>query len=100
MSVPMLVQASTIVLAIGWSAVFATHRLMPVASRRAQARVAHLFDRPALPMWIRSLARRMRPLGSGGGSCGDGCSSCGGCAAASAATKPGESLPLVFRPKK
>jgi hypothetical protein len=92
-----LVQILVIALAVGWSALFAAQRLLPVASRRAQAKVADLFDRPSLPLWLRGMARHMQPHSTSGGSCGDGCSSCGGCAAAAA--KPVEVLPLLFHPR-
>ncbi|MEO5560460.1 MAG: DUF6587 family protein [Dokdonella sp.] len=97
MTTPMLVQAVVVALIVGWSAVVAMHRLLPVASRRAQVRLVGLFDHAALPLWLRAVARRMQPRSSSGGSCGDGCSSCGGCAAAA---KPAEALPLVFRPRR
>ncbi len=93
----MVVQACVIALVVGWSALFAVRRLLPVASRRAQARVVDVLDRPSMPSWLRAIARSAQPTSTGGGSCGDGCSACGGCAAASA--KPVEALPLVFRPR-
>jgi hypothetical protein len=98
MSTPMLVQTLALLLVLGWSALFAAHRLMPVTTRRAQARVVGWFDRPSSPAWMHALAQRLQPTATTGASCGDGCSSCGGCAAADA--KPVvEALPLVFRPR-
>jgi hypothetical protein len=97
MSASMFVQAFVIALIVGWSALFALHRLLPVASRRAQARLVEALDRPSLPAWVHGFAQRLQPRSTSGGSCGDGCSSCGGCAAAAA--KPAEALPLTFRPR-
>jgi hypothetical protein len=98
MSAPLLVQTLALLLVLGWSALFAAHRLMPVTTRRAQARVVGWFDRPSSPAWMHALAQRLQPTATTGASCGDGCSSCGGCAAADA--KPVvEALPLVFRPR-
>jgi hypothetical protein len=97
MSTPMLVQGVVIALVVGWSVLFALRRLLPVTSRRAQARLAGWFDRPALPAALRGLARRLQPTSSSGGSCADGCSSCGGCGTAKPAVV--EAQPLVFRPR-
>jgi hypothetical protein len=100
----MLVQAFVIALIVGWSALFAAHRLLPVASRRAQARLVDVFDRPVLPSWLRAVVQRMQPRSSSGGSCGDGCSACGGCAVADAkpdiaAVARVDAIPLVFHPR-
>jgi hypothetical protein len=96
MSALMLVQALALLLVLSWSAFVAAHRLMPVTTRRAQARVVGWFDRPSSPAWMHALAQRLQPTATTGASCGDGCSSCGGCAAADA--KPVvEALPLTFR---
>lgn len=97
MSTPMLVQAFVVALIVGWSTVVAMHRLLPIASRRAQARLVGMLDHAGSPSWLRAIAERLQPRSSSGGSCGDGCSSCGGCAAAG---KPAEALPLVFRPRR
>ena len=98
MSAPMLVQTLLIAGAVVWSVLFAAKRFLPVASRRVQARVLDALDRRSSPAWLRELARRSQPQSTTGGSCGDGCSACGGCAAAAA--KPGvEPQPLAFRPR-
>lgn len=80
-----LVQGFVVALVVAWSALFAAQRLLPVTSRRLQARLARALDRPALPRWLRQAARRLEPVGTAGNSCasGNSCSSCGGCAAAS-----------------
>jgi hypothetical protein len=85
-----------LLLLLGWSALFAARRLFPVSARRAQARLVAWFDRPSSPAWMHDVAQRLQPKATTGASCGDGCSSCGGCAAADA--KPAiEPLPLTFR---
>jgi hypothetical protein len=94
----MLIQTLVIALVVGWSLLSAAHRLLPVATRRAQARIADAFARPSLPAWLRGFAARLQPKSTAGASCGDGCSACGGCAVADA--KPAvEALPLVFKPR-
>ncbi|MEO5626558.1 MAG: DUF6587 family protein, partial [Dokdonella sp.] len=59
---------------------------------------------PALPQWLRVAVQSIQPRSSSGGSCGDGCSSCGGCAVADA--KPAvataadvQAIPLTFHPR-
>lgn len=104
MSAPMLVQAVVVALIVGWSAAVATHRLLPVASRRAQARLVDVLDHAALPGWLRAIVQRMKPRSSSGGSCGDGCSSCGGCAVAYVKPAVGaaaevKAIPLVLHPR-
>ncbi|MEO7326397.1 MAG: DUF6587 family protein [Dokdonella sp.] len=104
MSAPMLLQGLVVPIVVGWSALFAAHRLMPVASRRAQARLVSMFDHAGLPVWLRATAQRLQPRSSSGGSCGDGCSSCGGCAVAdakpaAATVTDAKPIPLVFRPR-
>ena len=99
MSAPQLVQMLVLVLLATWSVLFAAHRLFPVTARRAQARFLAWLDRPSSPAWVHGLAQRMQPKATTGASCGDGCSSCGGCAAADAKPAPVESLPLTFRPR-
>lgn len=98
MNGPMLVQAVVIAGIGAWALWFAFRRLLPKTYRRLLAHALDQFDRPAVPRWLRDAARRAEPTGSGGASCGDGCSSCGGCGTASG--KPvGEAQPLMFRPR-
>ena len=102
MSTATILQDIVITLIVGWSALFATQRLLPVGSRRVQAKLLDAMDRPWLPAWLRALARRLQPRSTSGGSCGDGCSSCGGCAAAAAqpaGERQPEPQPLLFRPR-
>jgi len=92
-----LVETGVIALVVGWSAISATRRLLPAFSRRAWAKIVDVLDRPSLPASLRRAVRRAQPTSTTGGSCGDGCSACGGCAVAAA--KPVEALPLHFHPR-
>lgn len=99
MNTPALVQAIAIAGIVGWSVLFCARRFLPVASRRVQAKLVDAFDRPAFPAWLRAAAQRALPRATSGGSCGDGCSSCGGCASATAQPVV-EAQPLTFHPRE
>jgi hypothetical protein len=100
-----IVQALAIALIVAWSAWYAARRLLPTASRRAQAGVAAWFERPVRAAWLRRLGRSMRPVQASSGGCGtSGCSTCGACASpapsarvASSGAAEDEARPLVFR---
>ncbi|HEY6942626.1 DUF6587 family protein [Dokdonella sp.] len=93
-----LLQAIVLALAVVWSAWSALHRLLPVTMRRLQARMLAPLDRAGKPAWLRLLAARLQPKATTGASCGDGCSSCGGCSAAQ--SRPADApMPLAFRPR-
>jgi len=96
-----LVQTLVIAAIVAWSALVVARKLMPVTMRRAQARFADTLAHSPAPAWLRARAMRWQPTSTTGGSCGDGCSSCGGCASASSppAPSPAQAMPLVFRPK-
>ncbi len=98
MTTPQLVQAILIALIGAWAAWFAFRRLFPKTYRQLLSRLLAAFDRAGAPGWLRVVARRAQPTGTSGGSCADGCSSCGGCAAASAGPAT-ETQPLVFKPR-
>lgn len=91
-----LLQAVVIAAVVAWSAWFALHRLLPVTTRRLQARLLAPLDRAGMPTWLRALGARLQPKATTGASCGDGCSSCGGCAAAQS-TPTDAPIPLAFR---
>lgn len=99
MNVPELLQALIISAIVGWSALFVGRRFLPVASRQVQAKLVGVFDRPVFPAWLRAAAQRAQPRATSGGSCGDGCASCGGCASAPAQSSV-EAHPLTFRATK
>lgn len=94
-----LVQTLVIAAIVAWSAWIAARKLMPVTMRRAQARLADALAHSHAPAWLRARAARCQPMSTTGGSCGDGCSSCGGCGAAASAPRV-EPLTLTLRPRK
>jgi len=94
-----LVQMLVLTAIVAWSALVVARKLMPVTMRRAQARLADALARSHAPAWLRARAAHWQPKSTTGGSCGDGCSSCGGCASAESETANVETLPLTFRPK-
>jgi len=97
----MLVQTLVIAALVAWSAWFVARRLLPVTSRRVQAHLAGAIARSrAAPAWLRARAMRWQPKSTTGGSCGDGCSACGGCAAASVQLQTVEAEPLTLRRHK
>jgi hypothetical protein len=97
-STPAFVQGIVIAAVVGWAIAFALRKLFPVTSRRSLAALAQRLDHPASPGWLRATARFIEPHASTGASCGDGCSSCGGCGTSEA--KPVvEAIPLGFRPR-
>ena len=90
-----IVQAFVIALIVAWSAWYAARRLLPTASRRAQAGVAGWFERPSHAAWLKRLGHSMQPVQASSGGCGtSGCSTCGACASTSPAV---EAQPLVFK---
>lgn len=97
MNASLLLQAVVIALIGAWALWFAFRRLLPKTYRRVLARALGLFDRPAMPRWLRDAAHRAEPTGSSGGSCGDGCSSCGGCGTAADVKSATAAQPLVFK---
>ena len=91
-----IAQALIIVLAVAWSAWFAARRLLPTASRRAQAHLATWIERSTHAAWLGRLGHAMQPVQTASGGCGtSGCSSCGACAPVAKI----EAEPLVFRPR-
>ena len=94
-----ITQAFIITLVVAWSAWYASRRLLPTASRRAQARVATWVEDSAHASWLKRVGHAMQPVQTASGGCGSsGCSTCGACApSAPAATV--EPQPLVFRPR-
>jgi hypothetical protein len=89
-----IVQTLIIALIVAWSAWYASRRLLPTASRRAQARVAAWVEGPAHPAWLRRVGHAMQPVQTTSGGCGSsGCSTCGACTPST----PIEVQPLVFK---
>lgn len=95
-----LVQAFVLAAIVAWSALVVARKLMPMTMRRAQARLADALAQSHAPAWLRARATRWQPKSTTGGSCGDGCSACGGCASTPPETPNVETLPLTFRSRK
>ena len=92
-----ITQAFVIALVVAWSAWYASRRLLPTASRRAQARVATWVEGSAHSAWLRRIGHAMQPLQSTSGGCGtSGCSTCGACTPSAPSA---EAQPLVFKPR-
>ena len=51
-----------IALVVAWSAWYASRRLLPTASRRAQARIATWLEDPAHSAWLRRIGHAMQPV--------------------------------------
>ena len=94
-----IAQTLIIALVVAWSAWYASRRLLPTASRRAQAHVATWVEDSAHASWLKRVGHAMQPVQTVSGGCGSsGCSTCGACAPSTPATAV-EPQPLVFRPR-
>jgi len=92
-----ITQAFVIAAVVAWSAWYASRRLLPTASRRAQARIATWAEASAHSAWLRRVGHAMQPQQTASGGCGtSGCSTCGACAPS---TPIVEAHPLVFKPR-
>lgn len=94
-----LVQAFVLAAIVAWSTFVVARKLMPMTMRRAQARLADALARSHAPAWLRARAMRWQPKSTTGGSCGDGCSACGGCASTPPETPNVETLTLTLKPR-
>ena len=94
-----IVQAVVLALVLLASLLAAFRKLLPQTARHLQARVSAALDRPSRASAVRRLGGWLQPAEAKGVSCGsgDGCSSCGGCAPASAPCA--QAAPLHFRPR-
>ncbi|HEY6986649.1 MAG TPA: DUF6587 family protein [Rhodanobacteraceae bacterium] len=91
-----IAQMLIVALVVGWSAWFAARRLLPTASRRAQARVATWVGGSTRSAWLHRLGHAMQPVQTVSGGCGtSGCSTCGACAPVARV----EAQPLAFHPR-
>jgi len=96
MMVYAIAQAVIIGGVVVWSALYASRRLLPTASRRAQARVATWLEQGPRTAWLRRWGHALQPVQTSSGGCGSsGCSSCGACAPVARV----EAQPLSFRPR-
>ena len=97
MSMYAIAQTMIIALVVAWSAWYASRRLLPTASRRAQARVATWAEGSAHASWLRRIGHAMQPVQAASGGCGtSGCSTCGACAPSVPIV---EAQPLEFKPR-
>ncbi|HKE48364.1 MAG TPA: DUF6587 family protein [Rhodanobacteraceae bacterium] len=95
MKIYAIAQALIIALVVAWSAWYAARRLVPTASRRAQARVATWIE-SGHAAWLQRLGHSLQPVQTASGGCGSsGCSTCGACAPVASV----EAQPLAFRPR-
>ena len=93
-----IAQALIVTLLVAWSTWFAARRLLPTASRRAQAHVATWIGGSSRIAWLQRLGHAIEPVQTASGGCGtSGCSTCGACAPVAHV----EAQPLAFqaRPK-
>jgi len=94
-----LMQALTIALVVAWSMGYALRRLLPTASRRAQARFATWLEESAGSASLRRWAHALQPVQTQSGGCGSsGCSTCGACSPASNGSAA-DAKPLIFHPR-
>jgi hypothetical protein len=92
-----IVQAFVIASIVAWSAWYAARRLLPTASRRAQAGMAAWLERPEHAAWLKRLGHSMQPVQTSSGGCGtSGCSTCGACTPVAPAV---DAQPLVLKPR-
>jgi hypothetical protein len=92
-----IAQTLIIALVVAWSAWYASRRLLPTASRRAQARVATWVEGSTHSAWLARIGHALQPVQTTSGGCGtSGCSTCGACAPS---TPTVEAQPLVFKPR-
>lgn len=94
-----VIQSLIIALVVAWSVGYALRRLLPTASRRAQARVATWLEESTGSASLRRWAHSLQPVQTQSGGCGSsGCSTCGACAPASNASAA-DAQPLLFHPR-
>lgn len=77
MDASLLLQYVIVALAVLVSAGVVMHKQFPNATRRLRIAVALPLLRDGRPDWLRSLARKIAPVGVGGGKDCGGCNGCG-----------------------
>ena len=99
MSAGLLVQYVVIGLVVLASVLIVFRKLAPKLTNRWMAAASIRFSRPGRAAWVRAFGRRLQPK-EATGDCSDGCSTCGACGPKRpAAARPGEPMPLEFRPR-
>lgn len=76
MDAGLLVQYCIVALAVLVSAVVVMHKQFPNTTRKLRVALALPLLADGRPQWMRQLARRIAPPGTGGKDCG-GCNGCG-----------------------
>lgn len=100
MSTSLLVQYVVIGLVVLASVLIVFRKLAPKLTNRWMAAASIRFSRPERAAWVRAFGRRLQPK-EATGDCSDGCSTCGACGPKPpAAARPGEPMPLEFRPRQ
>ena len=100
MSTSLLVQYIVIALAVLGSLLMVIRKLAPKFSNRLMAAASIRYNQPKRSAWVRALGRSLQPK-QATGDCSDGCSTCGACGPKPpAGAKPGEPVPLEFRPRR
>ena len=99
MSTSLLVQYVVIGLVVLASVLIVFRKLAPKLTNRWMAAASIRFSRPGRAAWVRAFGRRLQPK-EATGDCSDGCSTCGACGPKRpAVARPGEPMPLEFRPR-
>ena len=99
MSTSLLVQYAIIAVAVLISVLIVFRKLAPKLANRWLAAASIRFNQPGRSALARALGRRLQPK-EATGDCSDGCSTCGACGPKPpAAARPGEPMPLEFRPR-
>ena len=100
MSAGLLLQYVVIALAVLASVWIVLRKLARKTTNRWLAAASIHLSQPGRSALVRALGRRLQPR-EATGDCSDGCSTCGACGPKPpAAAKPGEPMPLEFRPRR
>ena len=100
MSTSLLLQYVVIALAVLASVWIVLRKLARKTTNRWMAAASIHFSQPGRSALARAFGRRLQPT-EATGDCSDGCSTCGACGPKPpAAARPGEPMPLEFRPRR
>lgn len=100
MSTGLLLQYVVIGLAVLASMWVVLRKLAPKLTNRWMAAASIRYNQPQRRGWVRALGRHLQPK-QATGDCSDGCSTCSACGPKPpAGARPGEPMPLEFRPRQ
>jgi hypothetical protein len=100
MSTGLLVQYVVVALIVLTSVLIVLRKLAHKLTNRWLAAASIRFSRSGRSAWVRAIGRRLQPK-EATGDCSDGCSTCGACGPKPpTAARPGEPIPLEFRPRR